>query len=480
MGRPAARPARALAGPLAAVALAVAVLALSAWPAFTLLVLAVVGVAVLARAAPAFAFAVALLLFGAEGTLKALLTAGETPLPVAPNAVGAVAIDVSLALATLGLVAGSGDALAGIWRGAGQAGQIAMASLAAWLLVSVPQILQSGDLERGLTGFRLTQAYALAAVAGALLLARAGRDGGRLLLAVLAAVAGYAALRALFGPSELERGFALTRAQGAPEYGEVFRTVGSFSSAVALASFLVPVGVLAFALAVLDVELRLPATLAFAAATVGVLGSYTRVALVALAVGAVLAAALSLAGAIRSPRRKLAVVAVLSGALALGAAATAVASRESPEVRERARAFVDPLDDPSVRQRLDTWRDAAADVRREPLGTGLGTVGRASERGRRAVTTDNSYLKVVREQGVLGGGLFLLGLALGLAALARGVLRAPAADRPLGVAAVAACAAFLVLAGAGEYVEQPGKVVFWTLLGAAAWIAWGPREPEPA
>jgi hypothetical protein len=300
-----------------------------------------------------------------------------------------------------------------------------------------------------------------------------------LLLAVLASVAGYAALRALVGPSELERGFALTRAQGAPEYGDVFRTVGSFSSAVALASFLVPAGVFAFALALLDVELRVPATLVFAAAAIGVLGSYTRVALVALAVGALVAAALALAGAIRTPRRKLAVVAVVAAALALGAAATAVASRASPEVRERARAFVDPLDDASVRQRLDTWEDAAADVRREPLGAGLGTVGRASATGREAVTTDNSYLKVLREQGVVAGGLFVLGLVVGLAALAVGVLRAPPGDRPLGVAAVAACAAFVVLAGAGEYVEQPGKVVFWTLLGAAAWIAWGEREGTP-
>jgi hypothetical protein len=475
----AARPAGTLARPpiaLAAGAVVLVLLGTIAWPAFTLLALAVAVVALLVRRAPAAAFALALALLGAEGTIKAHLTDGETPLPLAPNAVGAAAVDAALAVATVGLLAGSGAALGRVWHGAGRAGRLAIAALASWLVLSVPQILQSGDAERGLAGFRLTQAYALAAVAGALLLARGEPRVVRLLLAVLAAVAGYAALRALVGPSELERGFALTRAQGAPEYGEVFRTVGSFSSAVALASFLAPAGVLAFGLALLDFELRVPATLAFAAATVGVLGSYTRVALVALAVGAVAAAVLAVAGAIRPPRRRLAVAAVVTGVLALGAAATAVASRASPEVRDRARAFVDPLDDPSVRERLDTWREAARDVRRDPFGTGLGTVGRATESGRLTVTTDNSYLKVLREQGLVVGGLFLLGLGLGIAALARDVLRAPPDLRPFGVAAVAACAAFLVLAGAGEYVEQPGKVVFWMLLGAAAWIAWG-RAP---
>jgi hypothetical protein len=107
-------------------------------------------------------------------------------------------------------------------------------------------------------------------------------------------------------------------------------------------------------------------------------------------------------------------------------------------------------------------------------------VGRATESGRRAVTTDNSYLKVLREQGILVGGLFVVGLLAAVVALAPAVVRAPRDVRALGLAALSACVAFLVLAGAGEYVEQPGKVVFWTLLGLAAWVAWGARRPAPA
>jgi hypothetical protein len=46
-------------------------------------------------------------------------------------------------------------------------------------------------------------------------------------------------------------------------------------------------------------------------------------------------------------------------------------------------------------------------------------------------------------------------------------------ERPLGVAALCGFVAFLLLCVMGEYIEQPGKALAWTLLGIASWEAYG-------
>ena len=52
-------------------------------------------------------------------------------------------------------------------------------------------------------------------------------------------------------------------------------------------------------------------------------------------------------------------------------------------------------------------------------------------------------------------------------------MRANPIRRPIGSASLVAIAGFLVLMVMAEYVEQPGKVLVWTLLGVAAWDAIG-------
>jgi hypothetical protein len=89
------------------------------------------------------------------------------------------------------------------------------------------------------------------------------------------------------------------------------------------------------------------------------------------------------------------------------------------------------------------------------------------------VFTDNSYLKVVREQGFLGGLLFIGGLAGLSVAVAVGLVRRDPLRRPVGTAALVAFSGFLVLMTMGEYIEQPGKVLAWMLLGVALWEAYG-------
>jgi len=314
----------------------------------------------------------------------------------------------------------------------------------------------------------LTQGYVLVALGGILIAAAARRAALLWMLAPLAVISGYAAIRGIVGPTDGERVFALTR-EGVPQYGGAFRNVGSFSGAVGLASYLVPAAVCAFALALLRRELRVPAAVVFVASTVAIVTSYTRAALAAVALGVLLAMALSLRRG-SSRRAKLLAIGVTVATLVVGGFAAVVVSSDQPRLRERIHAFVDPLGDRSVRLRLTSWKNSLSAIAHHPLGTGLGTVGRASSSGEDGrVTTDNSYLKVFREQGIVPGAAFVFGLIALCAACIRSQ-RQPGVGA-VGIAACAGFAAFLVLSGAGEYIEQPGKVLAWTLLGVALWNA---------
>lgn len=451
---------------------AVLAVGLAMWPAFTLVVAAVIAITLLAWGAPAYAFVLAVVFFGAEGSIKASLSDGEIPLPLDPVAVGAALADLAFFAALVGVLVAHRAELPLYWRRLPLGGRLCVALLAAWLVVSVLQIVQGGDLARGMDGFRLTQAYVAATLAGLLLFADRDRAPRVLtaLLVGLGLVAAYAAMRAISGPAEFERLFALSR-PGVPQYGGEFRDVGSFSGAVGLTSYLVPAGVFALTIALLVPRHRVLSAIVFGCSSVAVVASYTRAGLIALGVGLVVAVALTISVA-RFTRRALWLVSATALALALVGGSAAVYGRHSPEIRERLHGFVDPLGDESIRLRLDTWRESLRSIEQHPLGTGLGTVGRASSLGGEpTVTTDNSYLKVAREQGLLGVALFLAGIAGACWVVAKQVRRLPGG--PVGVAAVAAFVSFLVLAFFGEYVEQPGKVLAWTLLGIGAWQAWG-------
>jgi O-antigen ligase len=452
---------------LAGSALGLGVL-LSLWPSLVVAVGAIGLVAALAWLRPEYGFVFALALFGFEGSLKKGLTFDTLPVSVSGATLGAGVLDLCLLAAGAALLYRRRATLRAAWAGADRVLRVGVLLFAAWLALAVLQIPQSGHLVRGVNGFRLIHWYVLAA-AGGVLLARSRRRALDLLFVFLLVVAAYGALRGVIGPSVHERAFALSRS-GVTQYGSAFRDIGSFSGAVGLASFLAPAGIFAFVLALLSPRWRIPGLVVAACALVAVIDSYARVAIVAM-FGAVVLAAVLMVRAAQLPRRRtvLAVSAILA-ALVLGAAGTVLASRSSPQLKERVHAFVHPLADESVHLRLDTWRDSLTELTHHPLGTGLGTVGRAraASTGQQAVTTDNSNLEIQREQGFLGGILFMLGIVVTVAGLIAGVGRAPADRRPLAIAAVCAFVCFAVLAAAGEYIEQPGKVLAWTLLGLAA------------
>jgi len=451
-------------------------------PAATLLAAVVVGIVVLARRSPALALGAAVLLFEFEGSVKILLGLDGVQLPGGNRAAGAAALDVALFVGLAGvLLSDRLRAPRALWTSATRAERIAIATIGAWLVLSLLQIAQGGDISRGLHGFRLFQWYTLVAVAALTVFwyprLRPMALRGVLVIGLLVSL--YAALRVVIGPSDSERLFA-TAVKTVTIYGDTLRAVGSFSSAIGLSSFLTSLAVFTLVLGLLQPRLRVLSWTVAGLALVGLIGSYSRTSLFGVALGLVFALLLVFVASDLSTRRKLASVGMVVALLAATYGGLWVASRSSPALRERAQGVRDPLADSSVKLRIEAWKTVLERVPDRPFGMGVGWVGAASAGDGNAVrTTDNSFLKVLVDQGVLGLLLFAGGMLAAVAGLARRLrATAPAGLRPVGIAALAGFVAFLGISFAGETVEQPGKVLAWGLLGMTAAYAFGNASVE--
>jgi O-Antigen ligase len=444
------------------------------WPTFGLVLAALAVVFALALRAPSYAFVFVVLLFGFEGSIKIRFWLEGTPFSSGGSAVGAFLIDVAFLVAVAAsLRTERRRELAHLWRAIDRWTRAGLALLAAWLVLSVIQIPLSTSVATGLHGFRLTQLYVLAVLPGATLLAaRARRDWVlRALLGALTIVAAYAAVRTVVGPAASERSFALSHPVASVAADNVIRNIGSFSGATGLVSFMIPAAVLGFLLGLLRPRYRLLSWGLFALAVIALLGTYIRAGILAVGFGIVISIVLVYWRGGRSLRehKRLALLAVLL--LVLAAGATALAFAQSPSLSRRATNIVHPLRDPSVKIRLHALRNAAHVVRNHPFGTGLGTFR----------VSDSSYLTITREQGVLGGTLFTLGIASLLIGLARGVRRRSGFSRSLGTATLGALFAVAAFWLVWDNIQQPGKVLVWGLVGVALAAAWGPAlEPDEA
>lgn len=473
------------------IAVGLAVLAVAAltaiWPVLTLLGLALVLMIVLALLAPPFALVGAILFYGFEGAIKVGLARELPAIGVTPAEFGAAVIDFAFLVAVLGILRQDrGRSLLAMWRSAGRWIRVALVLLGAWIAISLVQLSVAGDLGTALAGFRLSQAYVLAVLAGAMLLPRCRPDHVvAALVSVLLVIAAYAAFRAVAGPSASEQAAAFSRSTTPlvpSEDGVIFRNTGSFSSAIGLASFLVPAGVFLFAVGLFFVRLRAVAWVGFALVLVALVASYVRTSLVAIAGGVLFAAAL-LMFASRLPTRRKIVLAVagiplLVVLIALGALIPNAVSGGSEAVGERSAGLLKPLSDASLTTRLDRWSHSLEVAQAHPLGLGIGTVGSATvdQQGTVRAFVDNSYLKVLEEQGLLGAIPFILGIYVALVAIATRLARSEAPLRGVGVAAIAGSASFFLLAWTSEAIEQPGKVLSWLLLGIALWTASTPPQ----
>jgi O-Antigen ligase len=466
----------------AVVVLAVgAVVAAAGWPITSALVAAVVAGAVLARRAPAWALAIGLLMIGFEGSIKILLGLESSPLPWGNREMGAAAIDLVIFGAVAGVIVS--DRLATpkrVWHAATRAERVVIAVLGGWLGLSVLQMAQGGDVARGIEGFRLFQAYTAVAIAALIVFAveRHRFRAAQVVLAIGLVVSFYAAFRVIFGVTEAESLFA-TSVRTVIGYGRALRAVGSFSSSVGLVSFLSPLAVFALVVGYAEPRLRRLAWAAGVLALVGLIGSYGRASLVGVALGLVCAFGVLVATADTSRRRKWTAAGLVVMTLAATYGAVQVVSSSSPQLRERARGLRDPLNDKSVQLRFETWGDALEAAAHKPFGQGVGAIGGSSKADRDTLaTTDNSYLKVVVEQGMLVGAAFIAALIGAVVLLVRRLRWAAPDARALGVAALAGFVAFLGISISGEYVDQPGKVIAWGLLGVAVATAMDRARPD--
>jgi O-antigen ligase len=457
------------------------------WPTAGVLIAAVVAVGVLALRAPVFAFIGVLVMFGFEGSIKMRLELEDVPSAIG---VGAVLLDVALLVALAGLlVSDRGSSLRLVWQRAGRPERVVLCAIAGWVALAVVQIPFSGSLSDGIEGFRLIHLYVPALLGGVVLAARTSPDRlAQLLLCAIAPIAAYAAFRGLVGPTENESQFVQARTNNFL-VGELPKNSGSFTSSFGMASFLVPAGVFALVLGYLVPRLRALSAVVFVLTMVGLIASYVRTALVAIVAGSLALAGMMLLSAGVSSRRRLYATGLIVVVIVGGYGAMLIAAAGDEQAEKRAESLLNPLDDYSVKTRFDIWEASIDKVIAEPAGTGLGTVGRATvpneKTGRARATegrdlsgqgtyTDNSYLLILQEQGFLGGLLFVVGV-VGLAVLcARRLAALNPLERPLGTAALLGFVSFLVLFLMGDYVEQPGKLFAWTLLGIATWESHRP------
>jgi hypothetical protein len=464
---------RALAVAAAGLAAAGLSLAVAIWPVTVCLTAAVVAIVALAVRRSAWALAGAVLLFGFEGSIKILLGLEQTPLPGGNRAVGAFAIDLALFAAVAGLVLDRGfGTLRSLWSAADSRVRAALLLLAAWIVLSVAQIAQGGDLRDGLEAFRLLHAYTLVAVGAAIAVPpRIGIRGARVALAIGLVVALYAAVRFVIGAAYEELVFVL-EPEGTTKYGTVIRGTGSFSAAVGLISFCAPLAAFGLVAGYLIPRLRWIAWPAAALAVVGIVSSYGRAPLFAVGLGLVFALVATYAPGGGSPRRRIVAVGLVVAALAAMYGGMQVAGQAKPELQVRAEGVIDPVDDASVQGRFENWQDVLGQVGDKPLGHGLGTFGTADR-----VSTDSSFVTLLFEQGIPVAALFLAGVLVAIVAVTVRLRRLGGEARPLGIAALAGFVAFLCLGAMGEYLEQPGKALGWGLLGVALAQALGGASP---
>jgi O-Antigen ligase len=442
------------------------------WPIAGVAIAAVMVISVLAIRAPAYGFLAALLLFGFEGTIKMRLTVEGAPSPLR---LGAALIDLALLISVIGLaVDDRGRSLKLLWERFGRGERLVTMALGAWIVLAVLQIPLSTSISTGVEGVRLTHFYVIAVPAGVILAATLPPNRlEQALLAIAAVVAAYAAFRGIVGNSEEERRFAASRDLNT-QFLEHARDTGSFTSPVALVSFLVPAALFGFTLACLEARRRFLGALVFGLGMVGIIASYVRTAFVAVVAGAFALAGILVGAKSVSRNLKLVAVGLVVVVLVGGYTAVQLAGNINTFAKDRAESLSNPFSDYSLKQRYKTWDHSLNRLVHHPLGTGPGTVGRATiKHGRKATYTDSSYLKILQEQGFLGGFLFVFAMLGAVALCWRRLVRIGPLSRPLAVATLVGFITFLVLCLTGENIEQPGKALIWAMLGITAWEAYG-------
>ena len=340
-----------------------------------------------------------------------------------------------------------------------------------YLLVTAAQALAADPLQQGLYAFRTAGWYMLAVVLAAYggLAPAELRKVARGVVAASVLVGGYAVLRWLIGPADAERASAAGSTYNIVD-GEL-RTFGSFQAGHALASWTAPMASFCLAACLgLPGRWRAVALAGAALCTVAVLASEVRAGLLALGVGAVLVLALhQLSRGFPGQRIGITAAAVVAAVAVTAGAFTLAIDTDSQ--KERYTVLATPEEDPALQRRLQKWNDTIDQVRDRPFGTGLGASGRAHDRYSRftdlaSLNLDNSYLKVVYDQGLFVLILYVAAALALLYTLVRGGLGAGAGEKAaVCVGAAGALSAFLVMSASGMYIEGLPALAVWLVTG---------------
>jgi hypothetical protein len=344
--------------------------------------------------------------------------------------------------------------------------------LLAFAVITLAQVIAAPSLSFGIHTFVSTGLYLLTVV----LVGASDINSDRLavigkgIVAIAVLVAAYAVLRDIVGPASQERAIAARQPFNFKD-GKLL-LFGSFESRHQLGlwcALVVPF--CAGMAAVLRGRWRLAALAVIPLCAVAFIASESRAALVAAIVGlAVVLALHSMGRAFPGPRlgAVVAAVVVLAGG---GGAAIALSGGNSNATTKKFTVVLHPNEDAAFRARRAKWDEALREIRKQPMGHGLGTANQLQQQQGRFVSIgsfsiDNSYLRVGYEQGIVPALLYIAGLvALALALIRRAVVTPDPARAGPALAAAGAIVSYIVVLYPSNAFDGYAALAAWMLAG---------------
>jgi O-Antigen ligase len=344
--------------------------------------------------------------------------------------------------------------------------------LIAFAVVTLAQITAAPSFSFGIHTFISTGLYLLTVV----LVGASELDGERLarlgkgIVAIALLAAAYAVLRDVIGPAGKERAIASLQPFNFKD-GKLL-LFGSFESRHQLGLWCALVVPFCAGMAtVLRGRWRIAALAVIPLCAVAFISSESRAALVAAVVG--LAAVLALHSMGRAfPGPQLG--AVLAAAVVLiggGGAAIALSGGTSSGTTKKFTVVLHPNDDAAYQARKTKWDEALREIRKQPMGHGLGTANQLQQQQGRFVSIgsfsiDNSYLRVAYEQGILPALLYIAGLlALAAALVHRAATTPDPARAGPALAAAGAMIAYVVVLYPSNAFDGYTALAAWLLAG---------------
>jgi hypothetical protein len=305
------------------------------------------------------------------------------------------------------------------------------------------------------------------------------------ILVITGLVAGYAVLRWIIGPAASERALVLIGPGGAYNFSDgKINVFGSFPNTRSLGVWTTSVLPLCVALGFyLRGRWRIAAFVAAGLVFTALLGSALRSGIVAVVVGCLVVLAVMAFTRAAGGIRLGVVLATFAGVGATLAIVLAISAGPSYS-NHSYTAIIDPQRDPSYQERLYKWEAAWRDADKHPLGQGLGTAGRTAVVEQRFFAignydVDNSYLKVVLDEGIFGLMLFVAALGALLTGLVRRSLATVDRQRAaLGAGGAGALTSFMVVMWTGNYVEGLPAFIAWAIVGLGLAQFATTRRPE--